>query len=53
MDERDRRLLDARAQVREQIDIGYESVLRGDLIDGRQFFDDLERAEREIERTCG
>ena len=53
MEERDRRMLDARAQIREQIEIGYESVLRGDLIDGRQFFDDLERAEREIERNRG
>jgi hypothetical protein len=52
MDERDRRLLDARAQIREQIDVGYES-LRGDVIDGHQFFDDLEGAEREIERSRG
>ena len=51
MDERDRPLLDARAHIREQIDAGYESVLRGDVIDGYQFFDDLERAEREIERN--
>ena len=48
LDERDQLLELRKEAIRQQIDAGWESLRRGDGVDGEAFFADLERKEQTL-----